>query len=154
MKRAGILFLSAFVAALILVSCSKVRRKPGWEFAPQMYEPVAYNPDQPNAAFADGRTAQLPPEGTVRAKETFYFPYSKDDSGFVAAGRAFVTNPIARTEATLAGAAARRSREPQGRALRRADHRLGLRSEEHTSELQSLMRISYAVFCLKKKKQT
>src|SRR3546814_7016512 len=33
---------------------------------------------------------------------------------------------------------------------------LGLpdRSEEHTSELQSLMRISYAVFCLKKKKST
>src|SRR3546814_8003895 len=29
----------------------------------------------------------------------------------------------------------------------------GPRSEEHTSELQSLMRISYAVFCLKKKKQ-
>src|SRR3546814_10598685 len=28
------------------------------------------------------------------------------------------------------------------------------RSEEHTSELQSLMRISYAVFCLKKKKQS
>src|SRR3546814_5570535 len=28
----------------------------------------------------------------------------------------------------------------------------GLRSEEHTSELQSLMRISYAVFCLQKKK--
>src|SRR3546814_7850578 len=28
------------------------------------------------------------------------------------------------------------------------------RSEEHTSELQSLMRISYAVFCLKQKKQT
>src|SRR3546814_4651392 len=35
--------------------------------------------------------------------------------------------------------------------LRRQWH---LRSEEHTSELQSLMRISYAVFCLKKKKQT
>src|SRR3546814_5594092 len=29
-----------------------------------------------------------------------------------------------------------------------------IRSEEHTSELQSLMRISYAVFCLKKKKKT
>src|SRR3546814_1177079 len=29
---------------------------------------------------------------------------------------------------------------------------LAIRSEEHTSELQSLMRISYAVFCLKKKK--
>src|SRR3546814_6189337 len=32
------------------------------------------------------------------------------------------------------------------------DHAYKLRSEEHTSELQSLMRISYAVFCLKKKK--
>src|SRR3546814_1293335 len=32
------------------------------------------------------------------------------------------------------------------------DERTARRSEEHTSELQSLMRISYAVFCLKKKK--
>src|SRR3546814_6927836 len=45
-------------------------------------------------------------------------------------------------------------------ASRVTDHSLLLRellvqprSEEHTSELQSLMRISYAVFCLKKKKQ-
>src|SRR3546814_10906547 len=30
---------------------------------------------------------------------------------------------------------------------------LAMRSEEHTSEIQSLMRISYAVFCLKKKKK-
>src|SRR3546814_14758216 len=37
------------------------------------------------------------------------------------------------------------------RHARPADHLCG-RSEEHTSELQSLMRISYAVFCLKKKK--
>src|SRR3546814_4955738 len=34
-----------------------------------------------------------------------------------------------------------------------ATHAWGVRSEEHTSELQSLMRISYAVFCLKKKKK-
>src|SRR3546814_6642041 len=44
-----------------------------------------------------------------------------------------------------AEAAARRSREAQ------LAGEMG-RSEEHTSELQSLMRISYAVFCLKKKK--
>src|SRR3546814_4420817 len=40
------------------------------------------------------------------------------------------------------------------RSLHRGAQRevaLGIRSEEHTSELQSLMRISYAVFCLKKK---
>src|SRR3546814_7592302 len=56
---------------------------------------------------------------------------------------------------------------PEGRAVRLApDHRQPVaagdrdhhrpvrrRSEEHTSELQSLMRISYAVFCLKKKKK-
>src|SRR3546814_4705963 len=35
---------------------------------------------------------------------------------------------------------------------RRVEARGGKRSEEHTSELQSLMRSSYAVFCLKKKK--
>src|SRR3546814_5678740 len=35
---------------------------------------------------------------------------------------------------------------------RAVDRHHSLRSEEHTSELQSLMRISYAVFCLKKKK--
>src|SRR3546814_8567541 len=42
---------------------------------------------------------------------------------------------------------------PHGRGERGTGVRAGLaRSEEHTSELQSLMRISYAVFCLKKKK--
>src|SRR3546814_5826304 len=38
--------------------------------------------------------------------------------------------------------------------VRHAQARLPLRSEEHTSELQSLMRISYAVFCLKTQTQT
>src|SRR3546814_9974804 len=37
------------------------------------------------------------------------------------------------------------------RGVEREDRAAVLRSEEHTSELQSLMRISYAVFCLKKK---
>src|SRR3546814_5261656 len=45
-----------------------------------------------------------------------------------------------------------RERTRRARLLRPAAHG-GCRSEEHTSELQSLMRNSYAVFCLKKKKQ-
>src|SRR3546814_10001987 len=51
-------------------------------------------------------------------------------------------------------------REQVGRGTGQAGDRHGAgglaaeRSEEHTSELQSLMRISYAVFCLKKKKTT
>src|SRR3546814_16430063 len=59
----------------------------------------------------------------------------------------------------------RRAGATSGAGARRGDqqavagHFSGLgqahqRSEEHTSELQSLMRISYAVFCLKKKKKT
>src|SRR3546814_4699180 len=53
---------------------------------------------------------------------------------------------------------------PQEQRLAQSDRRclargqrhraFAVRSEEHTSELQSLMRISYAVFCLKKKKTT
>src|SRR3546814_6309836 len=41
-----------------------------------------------------------------------------------------------------------------GETINRAASLVINRSEEHTSELQSLMRISYAVFCLKKKKRT
>src|SRR3546814_2726458 len=44
-------------------------------------------------------------------------------------------------------------REDRARIVRRLLAGPGRRSEEQTSELQSLMRISYAVFCLKKKKQ-
>src|SRR3546814_5089023 len=54
--------------------------------------------------------------------------------------------------------AAAPAREPRGggptEEQRMAEQRLNFaRSEEHTSELQSLMRISYAVFCLQKKKK-
>src|SRR3546814_2835474 len=63
------------------------------------------------------------------------------------------------------GAAVQGGRGEPGRAGRAGRVALGAgrssavrggadRSEEHTSELQSLMRISYAVFCLKKKKKT
>src|SRR3546814_4158158 len=43
---------------------------------------------------------------------------------------------------------------PDGKLYQLPDQQFANRSEEHTSELQSLMRISYAVFCLKKKKNT
>src|SRR3546814_6129171 len=48
----------------------------------------------------------------------------------------------------------RRLQREDRRWLLRAQKRPPTRSEEHTSELQSLMRISYAVFCLKKKTYT
>src|SRR3546814_1544891 len=46
---------------------------------------------------------------------------------------------------------ASRDAKPRSRSAGRGQPKANCRSEEHTSELQSLMRISYAVFCLKKK---
>src|SRR3546814_6655744 len=51
------------------------------------------------------------------------------------------------------GVIASECRLPARPCRTRRGRRDGARSEEHTSELQSLMRISYAVFCLKKKNQ-
>src|SRR3546814_7420548 len=51
-----------------------------------------------------------------------------------------------------ASQAAQPTNDDHGQILDRQVELELLRSEEHTSELQSLMRISYAVFCLKKKK--
>src|SRR3546814_5101481 len=56
---------------------------------------------------------------------------------------------VVKTAETANVRAAQRGRELAGEATQRKH--ANLRSEEHTSELQSLMRISYAVFCLKKK---
>src|SRR3546814_10198621 len=61
-----------------------------------------------------------------------------------------VHRPDASLRARAAGVARLRAGQVQA-GRRRARPR---RSEEHTSELQSLMRISYAVFCLQKKKTT
>src|SRR3546814_4860423 len=53
-----------------------------------------------------------------------------------------------------AAAQGRKTPNPTRTPHRNHSRHAGDRSEEHTSELQSLMRISYAVFCLKKKKKS
>src|SRR3546814_8756827 len=75
----------------------------------------------------------------------------ESDAGLVVAAQ---TGRAGRTQARLRAAHTAPARPPGRRVLRRHRARRGpARSEEHTSELQSLMRISYAVFCLKKKKK-
>src|SRR3546814_7791962 len=60
-------------------------------------------------------------------------------------------SPTRRADGPCPKRAVRRGRDRRARR-NRGERRAGAdRSEEHTSELQSLMRISYAVFCLKKK---
>src|SRR3546814_8966876 len=60
--------------------------------------------------------------------------------------------PVAATARDRRRPARQHALPPPGPAAARGGHPAG-RSEEHTSELQSLMRITYAVFCLKQKKQ-
>src|SRR3546814_10469441 len=69
------------------------------------------------------------------------------DVGFVVDDEDFVSHAL-----QLFPQPASRCRRPPARRCCRPLLRAAGRSEEHTSELQSLMRISYAVFCLKKKK--
>src|SRR3546814_7925301 len=72
-------------------------------------------------------------------------------------GFQFAAMALAATGLVLVGVSAGGAATPLGilltllAALSWAVSNLVVRSEEHTSELQSLMRISYAVFCLKKK---
>src|SRR3546814_1115258 len=88
------------------------------------------------AAFrADGRPRTPPPPAAARGRR----------------GSAAVQGPGDR-DAVFRAPGPRRDGTLPRRAVRGV-FRLALRSEEHTSELQSLMRISYAVFCLKKKKK-
>src|SRR3546814_6131871 len=58
---------------------------------------------------------------------------------------------VARSQGQLTGAVVGHEEDDN---LLRGRRAAPVRSEEHTSELQSLMRISYAVFCLKKKNKT
>lgn len=55
---------SIFALGSVMSSCFN-KRSTGLEYAPNMYDHKAFDPDQPNDNFKDGKTAQLPPEGTT-----------------------------------------------------------------------------------------
>lgn len=90
--------LVALSTVAILSSC-KDKRSTGLEFAPNMYEPLAYNPDQKNPNFADGKTAQVPPAGTTPiGYERFEYPGTRE--GFEASKAA--VNPLEVNDKNLA----------------------------------------------------
>ena len=86
-------------ASLFITSC-KDKRSTGWEYAPNMYEHIAYDPDQKNPNFKDGKTAQLPPAGTTPVGFVrFDYPNTRD--GYEKAGLE-VKSPMAQTPQNLA----------------------------------------------------
>jgi len=85
----------AAVATTVVITSCKDKRSTGWEYAPNMYEHIAYDPDQPNPNFKDGKTAQKPPQGTIPVGfVSFDYPNTKD--GYELAGTE-VKNPLAQT---------------------------------------------------------
>src|SRR3546814_2509903 len=85
--------------------------------------------------------------GRPRTDDNADTVWASDMSGF--------TRPLGRPKCARINTLAPRSESSLtvGTAARKRVSSVTKRSEEHTSELQSLMRISYAVFCLKKKKK-
>jgi len=84
-------FLAIAFAATF--SACKDKRSTGLEYARNMYDPIAYNPDQPNKNFKDGKTAQLPPAHTKPVGFTEYDEYPNTKEGYEAAGVSMV-NPL------------------------------------------------------------
>ncbi|MCZ4245208.1 c-type cytochrome [Pedobacter punctiformis] len=80
----------AFAATL---SACRDKRSTGLEYARNMYDPIAYNPDQPNKNFKDGKTAQLPPANTKPVGFKEYDEYPNTKEGYEAAGASMV-NPL------------------------------------------------------------
>lgn len=69
------------VAASIVTTSCNDKRSTGWEFAPNMYEKIAFDPDQKNPNFKDGKTAQVPPAGTTPVGFV-RFDYPKTTEGY------------------------------------------------------------------------
>src|SRR3546814_2576208 len=109
------------------------------------YDRVFYRIAAPGGETITGYSDLPAPEtiGVTGHPQFFDATYRGEMVRFGILGR-LVVEPAVQGWATVQVGQTRRAREALARSI--------ARSEEHTSELQSLMRISYAVFCLQKKK--
>src|SRR3546814_1546605 len=98
------------------------------------------------------RRPDAPRPGDTRPRGSPADPAAPDANAAVAAHVAHAPRRGSRRQASCRSAPRCARAGRRGRPVRPPVSAPG-RSEEHTSELQSLMRISYAVFCLKKKKK-
>jgi mono/diheme cytochrome c family protein len=94
----GVLIIA--IAATVVISSCKDKRSTGWEYAPNMYEHLAYDPDQPNNNFKDGKTAQVPPAGTIPIGWV-KFDYPNTHDGHLLASTE-VKSPLPQTAANFA----------------------------------------------------
>jgi mono/diheme cytochrome c family protein len=86
-------------AAVSMFSACRDSKSTGLEYARNMYDPIAYNQDQPNKNFANGQTSQTPPANTDPIGFVRY-EYANTPEGLKAA-EANVVNPLPLTEQNL-----------------------------------------------------
>ncbi|MEJ2904680.1 MULTISPECIES: cytochrome c [Pedobacter] len=88
------------LATAVIFSACRDKRSTGLEYARNMYDPIAYNPDQANKNFANGQTAQTPPKHTapVGFVEEDVYPNTKE--GYEEAGVKLI-NSLPLTEQNL-----------------------------------------------------
>lgn len=92
---------ASFVVLAIAATLSACNdnKSTGLEYARNMYDPIAYNPDQPNKNFANGQTAQTPPPNTDPIGFVKY-EYANTKEGYEAAGKN-LKNPLPKTPQNL-----------------------------------------------------
>src|SRR5690606_18147695 len=88
------------IAAVVSAGGDGTTRSRGWGFSRSMYDPLGYNPDQPNNNFKDRKTAQTPPAHTAPV-EVERFDYPNAMEGDQRAG-ADLVNPLPSTAQPLA----------------------------------------------------
>ncbi|RZK18589.1 MAG: cytochrome c [Flavobacterium sp.] len=86
------------LVAVVMLSACKDKRSTGLEYARNMYDPIAYNQDQPNKNFANGATSQTPPANTDPIGFV-KFEYANTKEGYEASS--VVVNPLQLTEKNL-----------------------------------------------------
>ena len=65
MNKKNIVYAAvAMITSVAIFSSCGDNKSPGLEYARNMYDPIAYNQDQPNKNFANGATSQTPPPNT------------------------------------------------------------------------------------------
>ena len=98
----GAVCVAVALAAVTTACGDGTTRSTGLEFSRNMYDPIAYNPDQPNNNFKNKQTAQTPPAGTIpQGFEKFGDEYANTPEDYERAGRE-VSNPLETSKENLA----------------------------------------------------
>jgi len=101
MRRYTVYTVLVCLCAVLFTSCFSDKRKPGWEYMPDMAHSVAYDAYTPNPNFANNQTSRVPVKGTVPLYQGVMgnmnnfnpYPYSNSTTGYDSAGM-YLHNPL------------------------------------------------------------